>query len=211
MATYTLSRLIAALLALTLPAACKAIDVAADEAPSSAAEARPTVTVDTGTLAGTSTSLPWALSPEATVSKFLGIRFASPVERFKPPQPTSAWEGVYDASKYGATCIQQFSYPPELQAQTMQWFNTPQPPTAEEEDCIFLNVFAPSDAAIASKAVMFWIYGGSFTFGSGALPTYDGSSFAANQDVVVVTFNYRTNIFGFPGAPGMAPGKQNLG
>lgn len=93
----------------------------------------------------------------------------------------------------------------------MQWFNTPPPPTVEDEDCLFVNVFAPTGAADASKAVMFWIYGGGFGFGSGALPQYDGSSFAASQDVVVVTFNYRTNIFGFPGAPNIPREKQNLG
>ena len=40
---------------------------------------------------------------------------------------------------------------------------------------------------------MFWIYGGSLEFGSASLAFYDGSSFAANQDVIVVTTNYRTN------------------
>jgi cholinesterase len=37
---------------------------------------------------------------------------------------------------------------------------------------------------------------------------YTGKHLAAAQDVLVVTFNYRTNIFGFPGIPGSA---QNLG
>lgn len=40
---------------------------------------------------------------------------------------------------------------------------------------------------------MFWIYGGAFQFGSGDLNAYDGSAFAAYQDVVLVTHNYRTN------------------
>lgn len=37
---------------------------------------------------------------------------------------------------------------------------------------------------------------------------YNGSSIAGTEDIVLVTLNYRTNIFGFPGAPG---GPQNLG
>lgn len=37
---------------------------------------------------------------------------------------------------------------------------------------------------------------------------YNGSAIAGTEDIVLVTLNYRTNIFGFPGAPG---GPQNLG
>ena len=40
---------------------------------------------------------------------------------------------------------------------------------------------------------MFWIYGGNLQFGTANIPPCDGSSFAANQDVVLVTHNYRTN------------------
>lgn len=40
---------------------------------------------------------------------------------------------------------------------------------------------------------MLWIFGGGLTFGHAGQTLYDGSSLAANQDVVVVTINYRTN------------------
>jgi carboxylesterase type B len=52
---------------------------------------------------------------------------------------------------------------------------------------------------------------GSLKIGTGSLLIYNGSSFAAFQDVVVVTFNYRTNIFGFSNSPEIAPGQQNSG
>ncbi|EOD47887.1 putative para-nitrobenzyl esterase protein [Neofusicoccum parvum UCRNP2] len=58
---------------------------------------------------------------------------------------------------------------------------------------------------------MFWIYGGNLQFGTGRLPDYDGSSFAANQDVIVVTFNYRTNVFGFATSPEIPLNKRNVG
>ncbi len=207
-----LSLLLTALV-LALPAACKPIDApAVAPGPDTAtANDRPTVTVDGGILAGTTTEVPWALSSATAVSKFLGIRFAAPPVRFQPPQPARAWDGVYDASNFRATCIQQFSFPEDKRERDMLWFNSPPPPTIEAEDCLYLNVWAPAAASNASKPVMFWIYGGSFTFGSGALPLYDGTSFAANQDVVLVTFNYRTNIFGFPGAPDIPLEKRNLG
>lgn len=93
----------------------------------------------------------------------------------------------------------------------MTWFNTPPPPGKDGEDCLNLNVYAPAGAEPGSKAVLFWIYGGSFKFGSGSLPMYDGANLAGNQDVVVVTANYRTNVFGFPGSPDLPIDQQNLG
>jgi carboxylesterase type B len=40
---------------------------------------------------------------------------------------------------------------------------------------------------------MFWIYGGSLKFGNAGQPGYDGSKFAAFEDVIVVSANYRIN------------------
>lgn len=75
----------------------------------------------------------------------------------------------------------------------MTLFNTP-PPATESEDCLYLNVFAPSGTTPASLLpVMVWIYGGDLKFGSASSSFYDGSSIAGNQNVIVVTFNYRTN------------------
>jgi carboxylesterase type B len=65
------------------------------------------------------------------------------------------------------------------------------PIPAESEDCLFINVFAP--AAPGNYPVMFWIYGGSWEFGDSSQNWYNGSHFAALENVVVVTFNYRTN------------------
>jgi|SRR6267142_1170126 len=50
-----------------------------------------------------------------------------------------------------------------------------------------------------------------FYFGTASLPTYDGASFAKNQDVIFVSFNYRTNVFGFPTAPDLPASRNNLG
>jgi len=76
----------------------------------------------------------------------------------------------------------------------MSAFNTPAPP--ESEDCLFINIFAPAGAAHLDgllKPVMFWIFGGNLQFGWNGQAAFDGSSFAANQDVVIVSPNYRTN------------------
>ena len=44
---------------------------------------------------------------------------------------------------------------------------------------------------------MVWIHGGSFSRGSGALGSYYGNPLVAVGDVIVVTLNYRLNLFGF--------------
>ncbi|KAI0275869.1 Carboxylesterase, partial [Russula aff. rugulosa BPL654] len=48
-------------------------------------------------------------------------------------------------------------------------------------------------------------------FGTASLPVYDGTSFAKNQDVIFVSFNYRTNVFGFPTAQEISAPNNNLG
>ena len=65
-----------------------------------------------------------------------------------------------------------------------------------DEDCLSLNVQTPAidDGA---RPVMVWIHGGGFDSGSGSTPWYDGSSFVARGDVVVVSLNYRLGALGF--------------
>jgi carboxylesterase type B len=62
----------------------------------------------------------------------------------------------------------------------------------QSEDCLYLNVFAPIGGS-REKPVLFWIYGGSGTSGAISQYIYDGSGFAAYQDIVVVAANYRVN------------------
>jgi carboxylesterase type B len=69
------------------------------------------------------------------------------------------------------------------------------------EDCLKLNIWTKPQTGEAKKAVLLWIYGGNFVQGATNNTIYNGQFLADNQDVVVVNFNYRTNIFGFPGAP----------
>ncbi|CAN9220242.1 unnamed protein product [Alternaria alternata] len=93
---------------------------------------------------------------------------------------------------------------------TQAVFNNP--PPEESEDCLYLNVYAPATPpGGAGRAVMFWVYGGSLQFGNAGQDTYDGSSFAAYEDVIVVTTNYRTNVFGFPASPELPLAAHNLG
>ncbi|PVH69061.1 carboxylesterase [Cadophora sp. DSE1049] len=165
--------------------------------------AAPTATIADGRVIGTPASLPNA---PIAVNKFLGIPFAkSPPERFAPPTDPIKWTTPLKATSWKPSCIQQFNYPSNLRAETMRIFNNPgYAAPVESEDCLYLNVYTPSNATKASGLpVMVWIYGGNLAFGAAGVESYDGSSFAANQNVVVVTLNYRTNE--------LSTGRQNAG
>lgn len=148
----------------------------------------PSATLDSGVVVGTTTSLP---SSTAVVNKFLGIPFAAPPVRFSPAVAPQPWSEPLDTSEYKPACIQEFVYPAAARNFSIELFNTPPPPAGESEDCLNINVFAPASGT--GKTVMFWIYGGGLAFGANSLAAYDGTSFAANQDVIIVAPNYRTN------------------
>ena len=61
-----------------------------------------------------------------------------------------------------------------------------------DEDCLFLNVHAPPNATAAP--VLVFVHGGGYAMGSGA--ERNGSALARNEDVVVVTLNYRLGALG---------------
>lgn len=151
----------------------------------------PTATLGCGVVIGTTTSLPAAT---ATVNKFLGIPFAqSPPQRFGMPQAAGSCN--VNATAWKPACIQQFVGTQVVRDFTEYVFNNPAP--EESEDCLYLNVYAPSSPAPAGgRSVMFWIYGGALEFGNAGQIYYDGSYFAAYEDVIIVTTNYRTNVSG---------------
>lgn len=169
--------------------------------------ASPTITIDSGALVGRAKS---DQKGELPINIYLGVPFAASPVRFEPPSKPRPWKKTFDASDYGPACMQQFPYQlSPSRDQVISWFNTPPPPAGESEDCLNVNVWSP--AMPGKKAVMFWIYGGSLQFGANSVPNYDGSFIPANQSVVVVSVNYRTNVFGFPASPQLETEGQNLG
>jgi para-nitrobenzyl esterase len=120
------------------------------------------------------------------VLQFRGIPYAT-AERFAPPRRIERWSGVRDATKFGPIAPQPPTVASPLGAR----------PGGGSEDCLVLNVFTPAGGLDGSRPVMVWIHGGGFTGGAGSVPWYDGTSLAANGDVVVVTINYRLGALGF--------------
>jgi para-nitrobenzyl esterase len=120
---------------------------------------------------------------------FLGLPYAAPPVgnlRWKAPEPAAKWSGLRDASKFGNRCQQWHVWDDYT-------FTDPGP----SEDCLYLNVYAPADAKPGAKLpVMFWIHGGGFLAGASSEPRYSNPALVA-KGVIVVTINYRLNIFGF--------------
>ena len=124
----------------------------------------------------------------AGVVAFKGIPFAAPPVgdlRWRPPAAVVPWDGVRDAGEAGAICVQGGGQGVD-----------------QSEDCLFLNVWAPAETA-EPLPVLYWIHGGGYTGGSGSTSIYDGSRLAADG-AVVVTINYRLNVFGFLAHPALS-------
>ncbi len=128
------------------------------------------------------------------VHAWLGIPYARPPTgdlRWKAPLSVESWQERKEALKPGSICTQMPISPGD----------TPGP--IGDEDCLYLNVWAPRKSAQKAAAgedilpVMFWIHGGGNSMGDGGSPIYDGSLLASEQDVVVVTINYRLGPLGW--------------
>ncbi|XP_046579689.1 cholinesterase 2-like [Haliotis rubra] len=117
---------------------------------------------------------------------FLGIPFAVPPtgsRRFKRPQPHPGFNHTFKAYKYGPACLQAFN---------LIGSNS----VTGNEDCLTLNVFTPASITDTSNIpVIVWIHGGGFI--AGAAITYDPSLIVANEQVIVVTIQYRLGPLGF--------------
>ena len=130
---------------------------------------------------------------DGRVHAWRGIPFAAPPVadlRWRAPRPVEDWAGTREALASGSPCVQLGG-----------------DPLMGDEDCLYLDVFAPAFApdAVPTGAdrlpVMYWIHGGGNSMGSGDL--LDVSRLAAEHDVVVVTINYRLGILGWLSHPAL--------
>ena len=132
------------------------------------------------------------------VKRFLGIRYAT-AKRFEYAQEVTKWEGVYDAISFGPAPIQARTYP---QYQEPDGHSEKEFLAGEEvtysEDCLFLNIWAPENAKNCPVLVV--IYGGGNMKGHTNEKPLDGTEFA-KRGIVVVSMNYRINVFGIMAIP----------
>jgi para-nitrobenzyl esterase len=126
-----------------------------------------------------------AVDASPDVIAYKGIPYAAPpvgALRWKPPAPVAAWNGARAATEYGHACMGGGSRG-----------------DTTDEDCLYLNIWAEREKT-EPQPVMVWIHGGGFTSGSGSGASYVGTHLA-ERGVVVVTINYRLNVFGFMAHP----------
>ena len=181
----TWNRVAAFTLAATCAAALASCGAPADEAPAGplvSLSADTPVSVTGGEIQGGASTV----NPD--VMAFKRIPFAAPPVgdlRWQPPAPIVSWTGVRDGTKAGPICVQNGGQN-----------------VAQDEDCLFLNIWAPRETT-EPRPVLFWIHGGGYTGGSGSSAIYDGTPLAADG-AVVVTINYRLNVFGFLAHPALS-------
>ena len=159
--------------------------------------------IDDDVLVQTKNGLVRGFSREAMDKKvdvFLGIPFAkAPIGqlRFKKPVPIDPWQGIYEATTLPNSCQQEPSLVfPGFRGEEM-W----NPNTQISEDCLYLNIWVPSQIRtkprMKNATVLIWIYGGGYMAGTSTLEVYDALIFAAANDIIVASMNYRVGSFGF--------------
>lgn len=130
---------------------------------------------------------------DSSYTVFKGIPYAKPpvgLDRWKPPKPPKPWEGVYHADHFRAICWQVkdgsdfYSRECGLNQEILS------------EDCLYMNIWTPAETAEEKLPVLLWIHGGANVTGYGHEKMFDGGGFC-KRGVILVTFNWRVNIFGW--------------
>ncbi len=126
------------------------------------------------------------------VQTYFGIPFAKPPVgdlRWKAPQALENWKGVKETKKFSARPMQKIVFG-DMNSRS----------DGLSEDCLYLNVWTPAKRNTKDLPVLLYFYGGGNAAGDASEPRYDGESMSKNG-IVVITCNYRLNIFGFLAHP----------
>lgn len=126
------------------------------------------------------------------IQKYFGVPFAKPPIndlRWKSPQPLDNWEGVKITKKFGPRPMQKVVFG-DMNSRS----------NGVSEDCLYLNVWTPAKRNTKDLPVLVYFYGGGNVAGDASEPRYDGENMA-KEGIVVVTCNYRLNIFGYLAHP----------
>lgn len=153
-------------------------------------------TTPCGAIRGTSCQWPG-------VAAYKGIRYAN-AGRWEYPKTITHWDGVYDATEYGACSYQPRAFYDEAQMPEKAFYYNEFRKGEHyvySEDCLFLNIWTPEDASPDDKLpVLFYVHGGGFTGGCGHEKHFDGPIWPL-KGVIGVTINYRLGPWGFACLP----------
>lgn len=126
------------------------------------------------------------------VQTYFGVPFAKPpigILRWKAPQPVENWKDVKETKRFGPRPIQGIVFG-DMNSRS----------NGLSEDCLYLNIWTPATRNSKDLPVLLYYFGGGNVAGDGSEPRYDGESMA-KKGIVVITCNYRLNIFGFMAHP----------
>ncbi len=121
------------------------------------------------------------------IQTYFGIPFAKPPVgelRWKAPQALDNWSGVKETKKFGPRPVQPVVFG-DMNSRS----------NGLSEDCLYLNVWTPAKRNTKDLPVLLYFYGGGNVAGDASEPRYDGESMA-KKGIVVITCNYRLNVFG---------------
>jgi para-nitrobenzyl esterase len=119
---------------------------------------------------------------------WLGIPYAAPpvsARRWQPPASPASHLGIFHATQTGSACPQDAG---------------PFGVASQNEDCLYLNVYAPFPKP-AGAPVMVYIHPGSLLTGTGN--SHDPTGLV-QRGIVVVTINYRLGALGFLAHPALS-------
>ena len=121
------------------------------------------------------------------IQTYFGVPFAKPPVgelRWKAPQPLDNWDVIKETKDFGPRPMQ-----------TMVFGDMKSRSDGVSEDCLYLNIWTPAQRNTSDLPVLVYFYGGGNVAGDASEPRYDGESMA-KKGIVVVTTNYRLNVFG---------------
>lgn len=137
------------------------------------------------------------------IRQYLGIEYGQIRKRFDRAEPILRQnDSIINATSFGPLCKPTAgscegpvgTYP--IAPYCLVSYGIFSVKSLPAEQCLFLNVFIPVRRRnVKKKAIFMWIHGGSGQVGTGNV--FDGTIFAALGDIIVVTFNFRLNLFGF--------------
>lgn len=129
--------------------------------------------------------------------EYRGVPYAKPPVgelRWRAPQKMESWTGIFKAVNYGNKCMQENM---ESQPYSKDFNHGEIYERQMSEDCLYLNIWTPKHQANdTAYPVAMWIHGGAFMGGYATESEFDGAAYA-KKGVIVVSVEYRCNIFGF--------------
>lgn len=135
------------------------------------------------------------------ITAFKGVPFAAPPVgelRWRAPQKAGNFDGVRECYKFAPISMQEIPGEDPNAFYSKEW--NVDPDIEMSEDCLYLNIWTPAKKADEKLPVMVWIFGGGMTAGNTSEMEFDGERIA-RRGVILVSVNYRVNVFGFLAHP----------